>query len=389
MTTLDTPNSTTAAAETDSDTADTAPIAFVDLLAQHREIADEVDAGFARVLATGAFIGGPDVGAFEDEFASYTGAAHCIGVGNGTEAIESGLRAVGIGPGDEVILPANTFIATAEAVARTGAQPVLADCDPATMLIDPASVERAMTPTTRAVIGVDLYGQIAPFDRLREAVGDDILLIEDAAQSQGARRHGQGIGTDVTFASTSFYPGKNLGAYGDGGAVLTNDSGLADEIRAIGNHGGTRKYEHRIVGTNSRLDTLQAVVLRAKLRRLDSWNEARRSVAQHYASAFAGAASITAPSVESGNEPVWHLYPIRLDRRDTVIERLTAARIGCGIHYPTPVHLTEAFAWLGHGPRTFPVAEAASHTMVSLPIHPHLTESEQERVIEVVVASLP
>ncbi len=364
------------------------PIAFVDLLAQHAEVADEVEHGFARVLATGAFIGGPDVREFEAEFSAYCGTAHCIGVGNGTDAIETGLRAAGIGRGDEVVVPANTFIATAEAVVRTGASLVLVDCEETTMLIDPSALPAALTARTRAVIGVDLYGQIAPFDAIAAAVGDHVMLVEDAAQSQGATRHGFGVGHGVSFAATSFYPGKNLGAYGDAGAVVTNDGELAEDVRAIGNHGGTKKYEHRIIGTNSRLDTLQAVVLRAKLRRLDTWNEARRQAAERYREAFAPHPGIVVPSIADGNLPVWHLYPVRVPDRQRVIDHLTASGVGCGIHYPLSVHLTEAFAFLGLHAGAFPNSEAASLTMVSLPMHPHLTAAEQDRVIALVLDAL-
>jgi dTDP-4-amino-4,6-dideoxygalactose transaminase len=366
----------------------TTPIPFVDLLAQHAEIADEVDQGFAGVLASGAFVGGPDVHEFETEFGAYCGVRHCIGVGNGTDAIELGLRAAGIGFGDEVVVPANTFIATAEAVARTGASLVLVDCDEATMLIDPLALPAALSPKTRAVIGVDLYGQIAPFEAISAAVGDDVLVVEDAAQSQGATRHGRGIGSGVAFASTSFYPGKNLGAYGDAGAVLTNDEVLAEDVRAIGNHGGTRKYEHRLIGANSRLDTLQAVVLRAKLRRLDSWNTARRRVAERYREAFSKHPSVIQPAVAEGNVPVWHLYPDRVADQQVVIDRLTAAGVGCGIHYPMPVHLTQAFSYLGLPDGAFPNAERASQTMVSLPMHPHLSAEQQDRVVQLVLEAL-
>jgi dTDP-4-amino-4,6-dideoxygalactose transaminase len=269
----------TKAVSTDpSPVVDLDPIPLVDLRSQSAEIADEVAAGFAAVMAKTAFIGGPDVEAFEREFAAYCEAAHCVGVASGTDAIELMLLGLGIGRGDEVILPANTFIATAEAVVRAGADVVLVDCDDEHLLIDPDRVASLVGPRTRAVIGVDLYGQIAPFDALADALAShDVALLEDAAQSQGATRRGRPIGTGVHAAATSFYPGKNLGAYGDAGAVLTDDGDLADRIRAISRHGGLRRYEHRYVGFNSRLDTLQAVVLRAKLRRLDEWNEARRA----------------------------------------------------------------------------------------------------------------
>lgn len=364
-------------------------IPLVDLAAQHAEIAEEVAAGFDRVLGATAFVGGPDVAAFEEEFARYCRAAHCIGVANGTDAIEIMLRASGIGPGDEVIVPANTFIATVGAVHRTGARPVLVDCDAEHLLIDPKLIEGALSGATRAVIGVDLYGQIAPFDQIASVVeGRDVLVFEDAAQSQGATRHDGPIGTGVAAASTSFYPGKNLGAYGDGGAVVTSDESLAATARAIGNHGGVRRYEHRVPGFNSRLDTLQAVVLRAKLARLEGWNEARRQVAARYDAAFGGRTDIGRAPVAPGNVHVWHLYVVRVADRDRVLAHLQENGVGAGIHYSAPVHLTEAFAWLGDGPGSHPNAEAASREMLSLPMYPHLAPADQDRVIATVLEAL-
>ncbi len=289
------------------------PIPLVDLGAQHRDVADEVLAGFAEVLATTAFIGGPQVAAFEREFADYCETSHCVGAANGTDAIELVLRGLDIGRGDEVIIPANTFIATAEAVVRAGADVVLVDCTDDTLLIDPELVDAAVTARTRAVIGVDLYGQIAPFDRLADVVdAERIALVEDAAQSQGAVRNDRKVGADVAAAATSFYPGKNLGAYGDAGAVVTNDGNLAERVRAIGGHGGLRRYEHDLVGFNSRLDTLQAVVLSTKLRRLDGWNKLRRQAAARYDELLDGVESVTRLTTAPGNIPVWHLYPIRV-----------------------------------------------------------------------------
>ena len=357
-------------------------VPLVDLAAQHREVADEIMAGIERVLSATAFVGGPEVAAFEDEFARYCNASHCVGVANGTDAIEIALKADGISPGDEVIVPANTFIATVGAVHRAGARPVLVDCDAEHLLIDPKLLEGAITSRTKAVVGVDLYGQLAPLEQLTEIVaGREIAVFEDAAQSQGATRHDQPIGTGVRAAATSFYPGKNLGAYGDAGAIITSDADLAATARAIANHGGVQKYEHVVPGFNSRLDTLQAVVLRAKLVRLDAWNEARRRMAGRYDAALAPLADVGRVPIAAGNVHVWHLYVVRVPDRDHVLSELHEAGIGAGIHYAAPVHLTEAFRWLADGPGSFPNAEAASREMISLPIHPHLSEADQDRVI--------
>lgn len=364
-------------------------IPLVDLQAQHADVADDVLAGFATVLANTSFVGGPDVAAFEEEFAQFSGRTHCVGVANGTDAIELALRALGIGRGDEVVLPANTFIATAEAVARAGADVVLVDCTDDTLLIDPELVAERVTDRTRAVIGVDLYGQIASFERLAQVVDTGrIALVEDAAQSQGARRHGAPIGTGVAAAATSFYPGKNLGAYGDAGAVVTDDAALAHTVRMIGGHGGTRRYEHEVLGFNSRLDTLQAVVLRAKLRRLEGWNEQRRAAADRYAALLAGVEEIVLPTTAEGNVPVWHLYVVRVPERDRVLAALQSQGVGAGIHYPQPIHLTAAFAGLGLGTGSFPVAERSAPQLLTLPLFPHITEAQQERVAEVLVKAL-
>jgi dTDP-4-amino-4,6-dideoxygalactose transaminase len=364
-------------------------IPLVDLVAQHQQVADEVAAGWAEVLARTAFIGGPQVAAFEEEFAAYVGAAHCVGVANGTDAIELALRACGIGHGDECVLPANTFIATAEAVVRTGATPVLADCDPDTYLIDPAAVAAAISPRTRAILPVHLYGQHAETERLvplADAAG--AVVVEDAAQAQGASRNGAGIGGAGRLAATSFYPGKNLGAYGDAGAVVTNDEDLAELLRLLREHGSPRKYEHSMLGFNSRLDTLQAVVLSAKLRRLDGWNAARRAAAGRYDALLSGVDGVVRPKTLAGNEHVWHLYVIRVPERELVLKRLHEAGIGAGIHYPVPVHLTAAFSDLGHREGAFPVAERAAAEILSLPLFAEITPSQQEQVVEVLTGAL-
>lgn len=365
-------------------------IPLVDLAAQHEAVAREVAEGWQEVLARTAFIGGPQVAAFEREYAEFIGVPHCIGVANGTDAIEIALRALGVGPGDECILPANTFIATAEAVARAGATPVLADCaDDDTYLIDADAVEAAVTPRTAAIIPVHLYGQAAPVERLRPlARRAGARIVEDAAQSQGARRNGMSAGALGDAAATSFYPGKNLGAYGDGGAVLTGSADAAERMRMIRDHGSPAKYEHEVLGVNSRLDTLQAVVLSAKLRRLAAWNAARRAAAARYEELLAGCDAVVRPRTLDGNEHVWHLYVVRVPDRDRVLKELQAAGIGAGIHYPVPLHLTTAFAGLGYPPGAFPVAERAAGELLSLPLFPQITAGQQERVISVLMSAL-
>ncbi|WFE30188.1 aminotransferase class I/II-fold pyridoxal phosphate-dependent enzyme [Solwaraspora sp. WMMD791] len=371
-------------------------IPLVDLAAAHAEVAEEVDAGFKRVIAGTAFIGGAEVAAFEAEYAAFSGVAHCVGVANGTDALELALRAVGVGPGSEVILPANTFIATAEAVARAGARVVLVDCDPATYLIDVDAALAAVTPATRAIAPVHLYGQLADVPRLRaglasvSATGQEIAIVEDAAQCQGATRHGVGAGADG-IAATSFYPGKNLGAYGDAGAVVTADAGLAADVRRMSAHGSVRKYVHEVVGFNSRLDGLQAVVLRAKLARLASGNDRRRAIAARYDTLLADL-DVVRPVTLAGNVHVWHIYCVRVpggaQRRDAVLAAMNAAGIGAAIHYPVPVHLTPAFADLGYPAGSFPHAESTAPQLLSLPIYPQLTAAQQDRVVEVLAAAL-
>jgi len=358
-------------------------IPFVDLAAQHQEIAEEVEAGLASVFARTAFVGGPEVTSFEEEYAGYVGARHCVGVANGTDALELALRAVGVERDDEVILPANTFIATAEAVSRIGARPVLVDVDDEYLLIDPDLVARAVTSRTRAVVPVHLFGQVAPVEQLAEVCEQaGIPIVEDAAQSQGARRFGRPAGSLGTAAGTSFYPGKNLGAAGDAGAVTTDDDDVATRVRLLGAHGSPTKYVHDVVGMNSRLDTVQAVYLRAKLSRLEKWNQLRREAAARYADLLADVPGVRAPRSMPGNEDVWHLYVVRVTQRDRVLAELSAAGIGVGIHYPTPVHLTAAYADLGRTPGSFPVSEAAAGEILSLPMFPHLTEDQQASVVE-------
>jgi dTDP-4-amino-4,6-dideoxygalactose transaminase len=356
-------------------------IPLVDLSLQRDEIAAEVADGFERVLAAGSYILGPDVALFERDYGAFSAAAHCVGVGNGTDALEFALRAVGVQPGGEVILPANTFVATAGAVMRAGAVPVPVDCDENYLLIDPAKIEERITDRTQAIVPVDLYGQMAPMTEVLEiARRHGLRVVEDAAQSQGAEQNGQRAGSVGDATATSFYPGKNLGAYGDGGAALTNAADVAERLRRLRNHGGTAKYQHPELGFNSRLDTLQAVVLRAKLSRLDKWNEQRREAATRYDELLVDLPGVATPRTAPGNRHVWHLYVVQVDERDRVLAELNAAGIGAGIHYPVPIHLHGAYAHLGHGPGDFPVAEAAARRILSLPIYPEITAYQQERV---------
>ena len=363
-------------------------VPFLDLAAQQAEVAHEVLPVWERLLASAGFIGGEPVENFEREYAEYIGVRFCIGVGNGTDAIELALRATGIGAGDEVIIPVNTFIATAEAVSRIGAVPVFVDVDPEHLLIDPAAVERAITPRTRAIVPVHLYGQTAPVEELRPiAERHGLVLLEDAAQSQGASSTAGRAGALGRVAATSFYPGKNLGAAGDAGAVLTDDPAVAEFVRNLGAHGSSVKYVHDRVGVNSRLDAVQAVVLSAKLRRLDAWNDARRAAADRYAELLAEVPGVRAPAVRPGNTDVWHLYVVQVDDRDRVHAELGDAGIGAAIHYPTPVHLTGAYADLGYARGDFPVAEAAAGRILSLPMFPHLTSDHQRAVVDALAAA--
>ena len=362
-------------------------IPLVDLAAQQQEIHEEVMAELAEVFATTAFIGGKPVASFELAYADATDVAHCVGVANGTDALELALRGVGVRPGGEVIIPANTFIATAEAVSRIGAVPVLVDVDPEHLLMDPALVPAAITARTQAVVPVHLFGQVAPVEQVLEVAGG-IPVVEDAAQSQGATRHGRHAGGLGAAAGTSFYPGKNLGAAGDAGAVTTQDEEVAARVRLVANHGSARKYDHEVVGMNSRLDTVQAVVLNAKLRRLPAWNERRREAAARYSAMLADVAGVRTPTSAKGNVDVWHLYVVRVAARDAVLRRLNEAGIGAGIHYPTPLHLTRAYADLGLARGSFPVAEQAADEILSLPLYPHIDEGQQARVVEVLAAAV-
>ena len=365
-------------------------IPLVDLAAQHAEVADEVDVAFREVFRSTAFINGPAVEAFEAAYAEFVGVGHCVGVSNGTDALELALRSCGVESGDEVLVPANSFVATAESIARIGAIPVFADVDSPSLLIDPQEVEERLSPRTRAVVPVHLYGQMAPMQALADVLRrrDDVVVVEDAAQAHGARQAGRPAGGIGQAAGTSFYPGKNLGAYGDAGAVLTNDDASARLVRAMRDHGSETKYRHEVRGWNCRLDSLQAAVLLAKLRRLRDWNEARAAAARRYDALLGGVDGVTRPETVPGNEHVWHLYVVQVSERDRVLSALTREGIGVGVHYPEPIHLQPAFADLGQGPGSFPVAERAAQHVLSLPMHPHLTEQHQQRVVDVLLAAV-
>lgn len=359
------------------------PVPFLDLVAQQLEIIDDISAAIEGILRHADFIGGSHVKAFETAFAAHSGVTHCVGVGNGTDALELALRALGIGQGAEVLVPANSFIASAEAVVRAGCRVSFADVDDDSLLLDAESVGRAITPDTAAVMAVDLYGQPAAIEEIAPvAERNGAVVIEDAAQSQGATRFGRPAGSLSRISGTSFYPGKNLGAAGDGGAVLTSDDALADRVRAIASHGSTRKYVHDVFGFNSRLDAIQAVVLLAKLARLDAWNAARRAAAIRYDELLADVDGVRLPASAPGNVHNWHIYAVRVQDRDRVLVGLKAAGIDAGLHYPTPIHLTGAFRHLGLSRGDFPVAERAASELLSLPMFPHLAEAQQVRVAD-------
>jgi dTDP-4-amino-4,6-dideoxygalactose transaminase len=361
--------------------ADTS-VPLVDLVAQQADVNEEVMEGLAEVFSKAAFIGGPAVAQFEAAYAEFLGARHCVGVANGTDALELALRAAGVAAGDEVILPANTFIATAEAASRIGAVAVPVDVDPEYLLINPDAVAAAVTPRTRAVVPVHLFGQTAFVERLVPiASACGAVIIEDAAQSQGATRFGRSAGTLGLAAGTSFYPGKNLGAAGDAGAVMTDDAGLAAQVRTLGSHGSLSKYVHDVVGFNSRLDAIQAVVLRAKLAKLQTWNLMRRAAAERYSRLLADVPGVQVPREAPGNVDVWHLYVVRVPDRDAVLAALQAAGIQAGVHYPVPVHLSGAYAGSGMRVGSFPITEHAAGRILSLPLFPHITAAQQERVV--------
>ncbi|HEX8173565.1 MAG TPA: DegT/DnrJ/EryC1/StrS family aminotransferase [Pyrinomonadaceae bacterium] len=362
-------------------------IPFVDLQAQYRAIKEEVDAAVMRVLSNASFVLGREVAAFEESFAEYIGARHCVGVSNGTAAIQLALTACGIGAGDEVIVPANTFFATAEAVSTAGATPVFVDADPVSYTIDAGQIEAAITPATRAIIPVHLYGQAADLDAVLEiARRHNLLVIEDAAQAHGALYKGRRVGTFGHAATFSFYPGKNLGAYGEGGAVVTSDDAVARKVRLLRDHGSERKYHHEIIGYNFRLEGIQGAVLSVKLKHLERWNELRREHASRYDEMLEGAGLILPKEMDYARH-VYHLYVVQSEERDSLQADLTGEGVQTGIHYPVPVHLQPAYAFLGRARGSFPETERQAARVLSLPMFPELTDEQVNVVAENIHAS--
>ena len=362
------------------------PIQFVDLKRQYASIKDEVDRAVIDAIASTQYILGEEVSHFEREWADYCGAAHAVGVSSGTAALALAYEVVGIRSGDEVIAPANTFIASVLPLFRLGARPVLVDCDRYGQL-DVERAAAAVTSATRAIVGVDLFGHPCDADAIRALCDEHgLAFVEDAAQAHGAEYRGRRCGSLADIAAFSFYPGKNLGAYGDAGAVVTDDAERAGAIRVLRDLGQSRKYEHVAIGGNERLDTIQAAVLRVKLRRLDEWNARRRRHAASYTALLEDV--VTTPEVADWADPVWHLYVIRTAVRDRARDALADAAIASGMHYPVPLHLQPALASLGHGRGDFPAAEAWAATALSLPMFPELEQSEVERVAATIAAAV-
>lgn len=359
----------------------TQQIPLVGLFDQYQTIKSEVDAAIQNIITNSAFVGGKEVKSFESEFAAYCETKACVGVGNGTDALYLTLRALGIGPGDEVITVAHTFIATSEAISMTGATPIFIDVLEDTMLMDPALIEPALTPRTKAIIPVHLYGQSCDMDAIMEiARKHDLKVVEDAAQAHGGRWRGQRVGSIGDAATFSFYPGKNLGAFGDAGAVVSQDEDLIERIRMLANHGRLEKYTHKMEGVNSRLDGMQAAILRVKLRHLDEWNQKRRAHADVYLESLS-ASEFRPQTVNPNAEPVWHLFVIRLAEREALQKKLKDEGIATGIHYPVPLHVQPAYQERQIPLGSLPVTEKAANEVVSLPMYPELTETQLESIV--------
>ena len=367
------------------------PIPLIDLRAQYQAIKSDIDAAIAAVLARGQFILGPEVEAFEREIAVYCGASHAVAVASGTDALELSLRACGVGPGDEVITTVYSFIAAAEAIIFVGARPVFVDIEPDGYNIDPDGVERAISPRTKAMIPVHLYGHPCAMDRLTaSASARGIPLIEDCAQAIGAQWRGARVGGMGRAGCFSFYPTKNLGAYGDAGMIVTNDAQLADSLQWLRAHGSRERYDHQRLGTNSRLDELQAAILRVKLRHLDAWNDARRRHAATYAQAFhrAGLRDLILPQERADCRHVYHLYPVRVAQRERVIQALARQGIATQICYPSTLAVQPALKpWCERG-GPFPHAEAVAREILALPLYPELTIEQIERVVRAIAETM-
>lgn len=357
-------------------------VPFVDLRAQYLSIREEVNRAIARVLDTTAFVLGREVEAFEAAFAEYIGAEFCVGVNSGTAAIQLAVMACGLGPGDEVIVPANTFFATAEGVSTAGASPVFVDADPVSYTIDVSKVEAAVTSRTRAIMPVHLYGQAADLDPIFAiAARHHLVVIEDAAQAHGSEYKGRRVGALGRAGCFSFYPGKNLGAYGEGGAVVTSDVNVARRVRLLRDHGSERKYYHETIGYNFRLEGIQGAVLGVKLRHLDRWNQLRREHAARY-TRLLGGSGLKLPREMPYARHIYHLYVVQSEERDRLQKRLKESGVQTGIHYPIPIHLQRAYASLGHQAGDFPEAERQAQCVLSLPMFPELSDEHIMRVVE-------
>ena len=363
-------------------------VPFVDLKAQFRSLREEIVPRVTQVMEDATFVLGPDVTRFESNFASYLGAAHCVGVESGTAALQFALEAVGVGPGDDVMVPANTYIASALAVSAIGARPVLVDID-RTYFMDPNLLEAALTPRTKAIMPVHLYGQAMPMDAVVAfARKHELFVVEDACQAHGALWNGRRAGTFGDVGCFSFYPGKNLGAYGDGGAIVTGDAAIADRLRLMRDFGQRKKYEHLIKGGNCRLDSIQAAVLDVKLTHLDAWNEARRRHADSYDARLAEI-GITTPVRMHDEGHVYHLYVIEVEQRDRVVEALRERGIQTGIHYPIPIHLQPAYSELELAVGAFPRTERSAQRVLSLPMFPELTPEQIDLVVDALASVQP
>jgi dTDP-4-amino-4,6-dideoxygalactose transaminase len=357
-------------------------VPFLDFVGPYEELKAELDEVYFRFMRSGWYVLGEELEAFEQEFGNYCNAKHCVGVGNGLEALHLILRAYGIGKGDEVIVPSNTYIATWLAISYADATPVPVEPDSKTFNLDPDRIESAITKRTKAIMPVHLYGQPADMDPiLKVAHKHGLKVIEDNAQAQGARYKGWRTGSLGDAAGNSFYPGKNLGAFGDAGAVTTNDDVLAEKVRVLRNYGSKKKYYNDVKGYNSRLDELQAAFLRVKLKKMDEWNGRRRAVAGKYLQGLHGAANLTLPFVPTWAEPVWHLFVVRHPKRDLLQQKLTEADIGTLIHYPVPPHLSGAYADAKWKRGNFPIAEKLAETVLSLPMGPHLAKEQADYVV--------
>jgi dTDP-4-amino-4,6-dideoxygalactose transaminase len=361
-------------------------VPFNDLYAQYESIRPEIDAAIADVIKTSAFIRGPYVEKFEVDFAAWVGAPHCVSCANGTDALYIAMRALGVGPGDEVITSAHSWIATSETVTQAGGSVVFCDTERDTFTIDPAQIERKITPRTVGIIPVHLYGQPADMDAVMAlARKHKLWIIEDCAQAHGARYKGKSVGTFGTVATFSFYPGKNLGAMGDAGAIVTGDADLASRMAKFARHGGLKKGEHEVEGINSRLDGLQAAVLSVKLKHLDAWTQRKRAIAVEYSKALAGARGLTVPVVAPGREHVWHLYVVQHERRDELAQALAESGIQTVINYPIALPFLPAYRRLGHEPRDFPSAHHHQQRVLSLPLYAEMSVSQRATVTERVV----